>query len=106
MEGRGVVTGLTALPLSLGFDGNWVGQMSPTAVANGLLCWAGTRPPNSFCFTENAWVCMHAKIKLVPHLALLLNSALTTKSTNCWCFTLGSWPFLYKVGSFPLLWFF
>lgn len=102
-EGTGVVT---APPLLRGFDSNWVGQMSLTAVANGPPCWAGTRPPNSFCSTANASICMHGKIKLASHLALLLNSALTTKSTNCWRFTLGSWPFLCKVGYFPLLWFF
>lgn len=79
MKRRGVVTGLTMPPLLLGFDGNWVRQMSLTAVANGLPCWAGTRPPNSFCSAANAWVCVHGKIKLVPCLALLLNSALTTK---------------------------
>lgn len=39
-----VVMGLMVLLLLLGFDGNQVGQMSPTAAANGLLYWAGTRP--------------------------------------------------------------
>lgn len=67
---KGAVSGLMVPLLLLGFDGNQVGQMSPTAAANGLPCWAGTRPPGSFCSTANVRGWELGKIKpllLLPY---------------------------------------
>lgn len=88
-RGMGAVAGLAA-PLSLpGFDGNRVGQTSPAAAPNGLPRWGGPDLE-----TLSAPQPVHRENKTYSALTSLLNSALPAKSTNWWCFTLGSWPFL------------